>query len=59
MEARWGFASLDEALTQDWDAAVVATPAPSHVPIGRRLTARGIPLLVEKPIALGRKKRLV
>lgn len=46
------FGTLEEALEWNWDAAVVATPAPSHLPIGRRMTSSGIPVLVEKPLAL-------
>uniref|UniRef100_UPI00404B1133 Gfo/Idh/MocA family protein n=1 Tax=Cephaloticoccus sp. TaxID=1985742 RepID=UPI00404B1133 len=47
-----GFNSLDTALEQPWDAAVVATPAHSHLEIGLRLTEMGISVLVEKPLAL-------
>ena len=46
------FASLDEALRRPWDAAVIATPAHTHLELGRRLTAAGIPLLMEKSLAL-------
>jgi predicted dehydrogenase len=45
------FASLDAALAESWDAAVVATPAHTHIPIARRLTDENIPTLVEKPLA--------
>ncbi len=47
------FASLDEALRESFDAAVVATPAHLHVPIATRLAGRGIGLLIEKPLATG------
>jgi len=46
------FASLDDALRRPWNAAVIATPAHTHLELGRRLTATGIPLLMEKPLAL-------
>ena len=46
------YASLDEALQHPWDMAVVATPAHTHVAIGRTLTDRGIPVLMEKPVAV-------
>lgn len=34
------------------DAAVVATPASSHAAIAKRILERGLPVLVEKPLAL-------
>ncbi|MBN1675459.1 MAG: Gfo/Idh/MocA family oxidoreductase [Kiritimatiellae bacterium] len=45
------FTSLDTALEEPWDAAVIATPAHTHVPIARRLAGRGIHLLIEKPLS--------
>ena len=45
------FASFDEALAEKWDAAVVATPAPLHVPIALRLAEVGTHLLIEKPLS--------
>lgn len=53
--ARYGvpgaYATLDAALAEPWDAAVIATPAPTHVPIAARLAERGIKLLIEKPLS--------
>lgn len=47
------FSSLDEALSAgSYDVAVVATPAPTHIPIGIRLTELGIHQLMEKPLSL-------
>lgn len=46
------YANLDDALAEDWDAAVIAVPAPLHVPIARRLAARDIGILIEKPLAV-------
>ncbi len=46
------YASLDDALGRRWDAAVVATPAPTHVPIARRLVEQGVAPLIEKPLAV-------
>lgn len=34
------------------DAAIVATPTPTHAPIAFRLLARGLRVLVEKPLAV-------
>lgn len=47
------YAHLDEALQHAWDAAVIATPAHTHVAIGTRLAGQAIPMLVEKPVAVG------
>ena len=46
------FPSLEDALPRRWDGAIVATPAHTHVAIGRALTDLGIPVLVEKPLAV-------
>jgi len=45
------FSSLDEALAARWDAALIATPAPSHIPIAARLADAGINLFIEKPLS--------
>jgi predicted dehydrogenase len=47
-------ASLDALLEAvDADAALVATPPASHAAIARACLARGLAVLVEKPLALG------
>ena len=46
------FAALDRALGQQWHAAVIATPADTHVSIARQLAEHGIHLLIEKPLAV-------
>lgn len=46
------FASLDAALSQPWDGAVIATPAPSHVPIAVQLLKAGVAPLIEKPLSV-------
>lgn len=46
------FTDLDTALDGPWDGVVVATPAHTHLAVGRRVTAAGFPLLMEKPLAL-------
>jgi predicted dehydrogenase len=46
------FADLDAALAGPTiDAAVIATPAPLHIPLASRLAERGIHLLIEKPLS--------
>jgi predicted dehydrogenase len=42
--------SLDQALAQRYDAAVITTPAQLHVPIATRLAGAGVHLLIEKPL---------
>jgi predicted dehydrogenase len=45
------YASLDAALSDEWDAVVIATPAHTHVPIARQVTATETPFLLEKPFS--------
>jgi predicted dehydrogenase len=45
------FASLDAALDRRFDAAVIATPAPSHIPLATETARRGVHLLIEKPLS--------
>lgn len=46
------YADLDAALTNEHDAAVIATPAPLHVPLATRLAALRIHVLIEKPLSV-------
>jgi len=46
------FADVDEALRASWDSAVIATPAPLHIPLARQAVAAGVSALIEKPLAL-------
>ena len=48
--ARWT-SSLDEALVESCDAAVICTPAHLHIPMAAQLTEAGIDLLIEKPLS--------
>lgn len=51
--ASQAFPDLDTALgSGDFDAAVIATPAPTHIPMGTRLADLGIHQLMEKPLSL-------
>ena len=48
-----GFADCEEALkAEPWTVGVVASPAPSHIPIATRLAEAGLNLLIEKPLAV-------
>lgn len=48
-----GFPALDDALASGRiDAAVICTPAHTHLPIARRLAEHGAHLLIEKPLAI-------
>jgi predicted dehydrogenase len=57
--ARYGCAfypSLDDALAQGkFDAAVVCTFAPTHVPVATRCLEHGLHTLIEKPLSLSEK----
>jgi predicted dehydrogenase len=44
------FADLEAALAERPTAAVIATPAPSHVNLATRLAEAGVHLLIEKPL---------
>ena len=46
------FASLEAALQRRFGAAVIATPAPMHVPQATRLVERGVHVLIEKPLSV-------
>ncbi|KAA6183924.1 Gfo/Idh/MocA family oxidoreductase [Thiohalocapsa marina] len=43
--------SIDEAMAMGIDAAIIASPAPYHVPQALELLRTGIPLLIEKPLS--------
>lgn len=48
--AAW--ASLDDALADPPDIAVVATPAPFHIAMAQQLVDRGVHVLIEKPLSI-------
>jgi predicted dehydrogenase len=50
---RAAYADLDAALEQRPEVAVIATPAPAHVPLALRLAAARVHVLIEKPLAVG------
>jgi predicted dehydrogenase len=45
------YADLDAALADPPSAAVIATPAPLHIPMATKLAAAGVHLLIEKPLS--------
>lgn len=48
-----GYETLEEALSDEvFSAAVIASPAPWHIPTAQALTDRGLHLLIEKPLGL-------
>jgi predicted dehydrogenase len=46
------YTSFEKALEHPFDLAVVATPAPFHIPQARKLVEHGISPLIEKPLSL-------
>lgn len=50
-ELEEAFSNIDDALQQNWDAVLIATPADTHVPIALRAVVTGAALLIEKPLA--------
>lgn len=46
------YARLDQALARSWDGAVVAVPAPLHIPIAQQLADHDINIFIEKPLAV-------
>jgi len=46
------FSSLDEALPQNFDAAVVCTPAHLHIPMAFSIARHDTALLIEKPLSI-------
>lgn len=45
------YSDLDAALKDRPDAAVLATPAPLHIPLACKLAEAGVHLLIEKPLS--------
>ncbi len=46
------YATLEDAIERPSDAAVIATPAPLHVPQAIQLVERGVHVLIEKPLSV-------
>ncbi len=51
-DLRASFTSLDDALAEPHDAAVICTPSHLHVPMAMQLAERGVALLIEKPVSV-------
>jgi len=47
-----GFTELDYATKQGFDGYILATPAETHYPIGKKLLEQGFNVLIEKPMTL-------
>lgn len=47
-----GFSNLEDALKERFDGYIVATPASTHYPIGKKLLESGLNVLLEKPMTL-------
>lgn len=47
-----GFTQIDDAIQQEFDGYILATPAETHYPVARKLLERGLNILIEKPMAL-------
>lgn len=45
------FTNIDEITKDKVDAVIISTPGPTHAKIGEKLLLRGIPCLIEKPMA--------
>lgn len=45
------FDALEEAHERSWDAGVICTPAPWHIPMATQFAQRDIPVLIEKPLS--------
>ncbi len=50
--------SIEEAMTQDFSAAIVASPAPFHIDHSLKLLKRNTPLIIEKPLSFSLKEGL-
>jgi len=47
-----GFTGLDDAIIQGFDGYILATPAETHYPVGKKLLEQGFNVLIEKPMTL-------
>ena len=50
-----GFSDLDDAIKENFDGYIVATPAITHYLIGKLLLSKGLNVLLEKPMTLSTK----
>ena len=47
-----GFSNLEQAIAATFDGYVVATPAPTHHSVAKKILEKGLNVLVEKPMTL-------
>ncbi|NLD46436.1 MAG: Gfo/Idh/MocA family oxidoreductase [Clostridiaceae bacterium] len=50
-----GFSDIDDAIAHGFDGYILATPAETHYPIGKKLLEKGLNVLIEKPMCLSSK----
>ncbi|PID82041.1 MAG: oxidoreductase, partial [Clostridiales bacterium] len=51
-----GFLTVEDAMAKGFDGYTIATPAPTHYEIGKKLLENGNHLLIEKPMTLSSKE---
>ncbi len=51
-----GFLTVEDAMAKGFDGYTIATPAPTHYSIGKKLLENGNHLLIEKPMTLSSKE---
>lgn len=50
-----GFSDIEEAINKEFDGYILATPAATHYPLGKKLLTKGLNVLIEKPMSLSSK----
>ena len=46
------FSDFNKVFLKDFDAVLIATPAPFHIPMATKCAKEGVPFLLEKPLSL-------
>ena len=50
-----GFTDVDAAIKREFNGYILATPAETHYPVGKKLLEQGLNVLIEKPMTLSSK----